>query len=109
MKWASLARPPIVSFSWQMARLLKKLSPSSSLPTLNLRERKTSSRKSLPTNSAGNPHSNKEKNMRLKKGLMISAIAVVGILGLSACAADTGTAEPDVVVPEFEAGTTMAD
>ncbi|GAA1227314.1 glutamate ABC transporter substrate-binding protein [Rhodoglobus aureus] len=47
--------------------------------------------------------------MRLKKGLMISAIAVVGILGLSACAADTGTTDPDVVVPEFEAGTTMAD
>ncbi|EAR25220.1 putative glutamate transporter glutamate-binding protein [marine actinobacterium PHSC20C1] len=46
--------------------------------------------------------------MRLKKGLMISAIAAVGILGLSACAADTGTTNPDVVVPEFEAGTTMA-
>jgi len=47
--------------------------------------------------------------MRLKKGLMISAIAAVGILGLSACAADPGTTDPDVVVPEFEAGTTMAD
>jgi len=47
--------------------------------------------------------------MRLKKGLMISAIAAVGILGLSACAADTGTTDPEVVVPEFEAGTTMAD
>ncbi|MGV8876208.1 MAG: glutamate ABC transporter substrate-binding protein [Rhodoglobus sp.] len=47
--------------------------------------------------------------MRLSKGLMISAIAVVGILGLSACAADTTPAAPDVVVPDFEAGTTMAD
>lgn len=48
--------------------------------------------------------------MRLKKGLMISAIAVVGLLGLSACAADTSsTSDPDIVVPEFEAGTTMAD
>jgi len=47
--------------------------------------------------------------MRLKKGLMISAIAAVGILGLSACAADTATTDPDVVVPEFEAGTTMAE
>ncbi|EPR76223.1 Glutamate-binding protein of ABC transporter system [Leifsonia rubra CMS 76R] len=49
--------------------------------------------------------------MRLKKGLSISAIALVGLLGLSACAAETGTAEPDVeaAVPEFEAGTTMAD
>ena len=47
--------------------------------------------------------------MRLKKGLMISAIAVVGLLGLSACAADSGTTDPDVDVPEFEAGTTMAD
>ncbi|QYH36431.1 glutamate ABC transporter substrate-binding protein [Salinibacterium sp. M195] len=47
--------------------------------------------------------------MRLKKGLSISAIALVGLLGLSACAADTGTTDPEVVVPEFEAGTTMAD
>ncbi|MBH0025345.1 glutamate ABC transporter substrate-binding protein [Salinibacterium sp. SWN248] len=47
--------------------------------------------------------------MRLKKGLSISAIALVGLLGLSACAADTGTTDPEIVVPEFEAGTTMAD
>jgi len=47
--------------------------------------------------------------MRLKKGLMISAIAVAGILGLSACAADTGTTDPEVAVPEFAAGTTMAE
>lgn len=49
--------------------------------------------------------------MRLKKGLSISAIALAGILGLSACAADTGTTttDPEVVVPEFDAGTTMAD
>ncbi|WP_339621655.1 glutamate ABC transporter substrate-binding protein [uncultured Salinibacterium sp.] len=47
--------------------------------------------------------------MRLKKGLMISAIAVAGILGLSACAADTSTPTPDIEVPEFDAGTTMAD
>ncbi|MBH0055318.1 glutamate ABC transporter substrate-binding protein [Salinibacterium sp. SWN139] len=48
--------------------------------------------------------------MRLKKGLMISAIAAVGLLGLSACAADTSsTTDTDMVVPEFEAGTTMAD
>ncbi|MBH0131601.1 glutamate ABC transporter substrate-binding protein [Salinibacterium sp. NK8237] len=48
--------------------------------------------------------------MRLKKGLMISAIAAVGLLGLSACAADTSsTTDSDMVVPDFEAGTTMAD
>lgn len=49
--------------------------------------------------------------MRLNKGLMISAIAVVGTLGLAGCSdsADTG-AEPTVAEDvEFEAGTTMAD
>ena len=50
--------------------------------------------------------------MRLKKGLMISAVAAVAILGLSACtdsSAPTGNTgnEVDETV-EFEAGTTMA-
>ena len=50
--------------------------------------------------------------MRLNKSLMISAIAVVGVLALSGC---NDSAEPeaeDTAVPEevieFEAGTTMA-
>lgn len=43
--------------------------------------------------------------MRLKKSLMISAIAVAGVLGLGACA---GGGSADVVdKPTFEAGTTM--
>ncbi len=48
--------------------------------------------------------------MRLKKGLMISAMALTGALALAGCA-DTGTPgtapEPNTEV-EFEAGTTMA-
>ncbi|WP_026851893.1 glutamate ABC transporter substrate-binding protein [Glaciibacter superstes] len=50
--------------------------------------------------------------MRLKKGLMISAIALASVLTFSACA-DSGAAPsseaPVEEVPEFEAGTTMAD
>jgi len=48
--------------------------------------------------------------MRLKKGLMISAIALASALALSGCA-DTGaapTAAPVEESPEFDAGTTMA-
>jgi glutamate transport system substrate-binding protein len=50
--------------------------------------------------------------MRLTKGLMISAMAAVGVLGLAACT-DSGvpstgnTSAPDDTI-EFEAGTTMA-
>jgi glutamate transport system substrate-binding protein len=47
--------------------------------------------------------------MRRNKGLMISAIALASVFGLGACAADTASTDPEVVVPEFEAGTTMAD
>lgn len=44
--------------------------------------------------------------MRLKKSLMISAIAVTSVLGLGAC---SGGGDVDVAdSPEFEAGTTMA-
>ena len=49
--------------------------------------------------------------MRLKKGLMISAIAVASILGLGACAGGETTETPAAESPsptEFEAGTTMA-
>ena len=48
--------------------------------------------------------------MRLKKSLMISAIAITSILGLSACAGgDSGGTGPSVAPkPTFEAGTTMA-
>ena len=48
--------------------------------------------------------------MRLKKGLMISAIALASALALSGCT-DSGaepTAPPVEETPEFEAGTTMA-
>src|SRR3954454_16457059 len=49
--------------------------------------------------------------MRLKKGLMISAIATASILALSACAGGGSEEEtPDApAAVEFEAGTTMAD
>src|SRR5690606_21273609 len=49
--------------------------------------------------------------MRLKKGLMISAIATASVLALGACAgggAEEETPEAPAAV-EFEAGTTMAD
>ncbi|WP_165066966.1 glutamate ABC transporter substrate-binding protein [Marisediminicola senii] len=49
--------------------------------------------------------------MRLKKGLMISAMASVAVLGLSACS-DSEAAAPEPEVQEeveFEAGTTMAE
>ena len=49
--------------------------------------------------------------MRLKKGLMISAIALTGVLALSACTNSAETA-PEATVEEdvsFEAGTTMAE
>jgi glutamate transport system substrate-binding protein len=49
--------------------------------------------------------------MRLKKSLMISAIAAVGLLGLTACS-DSGAPTAEETAPtetvEFEAGTTMA-
>lgn len=45
--------------------------------------------------------------MRLKKSLMISAIAVASILGLGACAGGEAT-PPAAETPTFEAGTTMA-
>lgn len=47
--------------------------------------------------------------MRLKKGLAITALALAGVLGLSACG-PTGTDDtpPASETPEFEAGTTMA-
>ena len=49
--------------------------------------------------------------MRLKKGLMISAMAAVAVLGLSACTdSEAPTTEPEVQEEvEFEAGTTMAE
>lgn len=51
--------------------------------------------------------------MRLHKGLMISAIAAVGVLGLTACT-DSGAPDPEESAPteetiEFEPGTTMAE
>jgi len=49
--------------------------------------------------------------MRLKKSLMISAIAAIGVLGLSACTdsgAETAPETAPVEEVEFEAGTTMA-
>ncbi|HEV7956154.1 MAG: transporter substrate-binding protein [Microbacteriaceae bacterium] len=49
--------------------------------------------------------------MRLNRGLVVSAIAVVGVLGLSACT-DSEQAAPEPEVQEeveFEAGTTMAE
>lgn len=48
--------------------------------------------------------------MRLKKSLMISAIAVASVLGLGACAGGGGAGGDPAVVdnPEFAAGTTMA-
>jgi glutamate transport system substrate-binding protein len=50
--------------------------------------------------------------MRLNKSLMISAIAAIGVLGLTACS-DSGAPAPDETsatqeAVEFEAGTTMA-
>jgi glutamate transport system substrate-binding protein len=59
----------------------------------------------------GEHHSNKEKPMRLKKSLMISAIVTASILSLGACASGNNTpaGEPSVAKsPEFAAGTTMA-
>ena len=47
--------------------------------------------------------------MRLKKGLMISAIVTAGVLVLSGCAGGGGEAPPVDEGVEFEAGTTMAD
>jgi glutamate transport system substrate-binding protein len=51
--------------------------------------------------------------MRLKKGLMVTAIAAVGVLGLAACTDSTEEgAAPEPTVDEsveFEAGTTMAE
>ena len=49
--------------------------------------------------------------MRLKKSLMVSAMAAVAVLGLSACTdSEAPTAEPEVQEEvEFEAGTTMAE
>ncbi|MEO7122549.1 MAG: glutamate ABC transporter substrate-binding protein [Lacisediminihabitans sp.] len=47
--------------------------------------------------------------MRLKKSLMITAIAAASVLGLGACASGGGGAAPPVAkAPKFEAGTTMA-
>ena len=46
--------------------------------------------------------------MRLKKSLMITAIAAASILGLGACAGGGETTPPAAVAPTFEAGTTMA-
>jgi len=49
--------------------------------------------------------------MRLKKSLMISAIAVVGVFGLAACTDSSAPAPEETAVDEtieFEAGTTMA-
>ncbi len=45
--------------------------------------------------------------MRIRKTLMITAIAAASVLGLGACASGT-TAPPVVEKPTFEAGTTMA-
>jgi glutamate transport system substrate-binding protein len=47
--------------------------------------------------------------MRIRKTLMITAIAAVSALGLGACATDGGdTTTPAAETPTFEAGTTMA-
>ncbi|WP_349904552.1 glutamate ABC transporter substrate-binding protein [Parafrigoribacterium humi] len=48
--------------------------------------------------------------MRLKKSLMITAIAAASVLGLGACASggDSGADAPVAESPKFEAGTTMA-
>jgi glutamate transport system substrate-binding protein len=49
--------------------------------------------------------------MRLKKSLMISALALTSVLALSACSDSGETAAPEVTAEadvEFEAGTTMA-
>lgn len=47
--------------------------------------------------------------MRLKKSLMISAVAVASVLGLGACAGGGDVEAPPVAeAPAFEAGTTMA-
>ncbi len=50
--------------------------------------------------------------MRLKKGLMISAIALTGVLALSACTDSSAPTADETVAPEaevsFEAGSTMA-
>ena len=46
--------------------------------------------------------------MRLKKSLMITAIAAASILGLGACAGGGETTPPAAETPTFEAGTTMA-
>ena len=47
--------------------------------------------------------------MKLKRNLMITAIAAIGVLGLTACTdSGGGTAAPEVEKVEFEAGTTMA-
>ncbi|MFP7760113.1 glutamate ABC transporter substrate-binding protein [Marisediminicola sp. LYQ134] len=49
--------------------------------------------------------------MRLRKGLLITAVAAVSVLGLSACSdSEAGAPEPEVETDaEFEAGTTMAE
>ncbi len=47
--------------------------------------------------------------MRIRKSLMITAIAAASVLGLGACAGGGDPApEPPAAAPEFEAGTTMA-
>ena len=47
--------------------------------------------------------------MKLKRNLMITAIAAIGVLGLTACTdSGGGNAAPEVENVEFEAGTTMA-
>jgi len=46
--------------------------------------------------------------MRIRKGLMITAIAAASVLALGACAGGGDAAAPDVETPEFAAGTTMA-
>ena len=48
--------------------------------------------------------------MRLKKGLIISAIVTAGVLALSACAGGADEETPEApAAEEFEAGTTMAE
>src|SRR5690606_39102989 len=68
---------------------------------------RTSSRKSLRTRSVSENHSSKEKDMRIRKSLMITAIAAASVLGLGACAGGE-TTPPAAETPTFEAGTTMA-
>jgi ABC-type amino acid transport/signal transduction systems, periplasmic component/domain len=46
--------------------------------------------------------------MRIRKSLMITAIAAAAVLGLGACAGGGGTTPPAGETPTFEAGTTMA-